>query len=253
MLKRSSMALVLACSFYSPMCAPTLGGSKPSVCINEIVVDPQTDRTGDGRVTGSDEFFELFNASPTEAYSLEGWTLELIDATSATNTLEKVMLAPQKFYVIRNPKGEQNNKGEIRLRDKERNLVDAVTYGTWNNGSGLLNAIPGGNSSALVNESLSRFPDGSRTWIKTYASPGKANISTEIQKPFIQEYTLNGDYILTLNVWNPNQKTIVLQHSLDLKTWNPMITDSSLEKNIDFSVGIAGAERGFYRVVEQKD
>ncbi len=138
--------------------------------INEIVVDPQQDHNKSGAITDSDEYFELYNSSKTNTYNLNGWVIELIDTTPETKTLTNIVLAPKSFYVIQNPVGAQNNNGEVRLWDNQSNLVDRVCYGTWTGAT-----ITNGNSSSLLDESLSRYPDGGSNWIKTLASCGREN------------------------------------------------------------------------------
>ncbi len=153
-----------------------LGGASSAganVRINEFVVDPQGDYNLSGGITDSDEFFELYN-SGNSSVDLGGWRLELIDTTPATKSLDSIIGAKGYFLII-NPVGAQNDNGRLELYDNSNTLVDAVSYGNWDDGN-LLDNLPSGNSLlGVLDDSLSRVPDGSSNWIKTYATPGYSN------------------------------------------------------------------------------
>lgn len=160
-----------------------LANPRAQVVINEIVVDPQQDRTEDSLITGSDEYFELFNSSDKEI-NLSGWRLELIDTTSEDYEFGNVKIPAGDFFVVVNPRGQQNNNGRLKLYDNGGGLVDAVSYGDW---SGNDINIPDGNASGLENEALCRFPDGSNNWVKTYATPGRSNVSSGVTRLSIEK------------------------------------------------------------------
>ncbi|MFH1270953.1 MAG: lamin tail domain-containing protein [Nanoarchaeota archaeon] len=143
------------------------------VYINEAVVDPQQDHSGSGNITPSDEFFELYNSGDSPV-SLDGWTLGLIDTTPTVETLSGE-IGVRDWFLISDPAGAQNNNGRLELWNDSGGLEDSVSYGNWDDGNILDNA-PSGNSSWLGDESLSRYPDGSGNFIKTYATPGRANV-----------------------------------------------------------------------------
>lgn len=149
-----------------------------SIKINEIVTNPQQDHDSSGGITGSDEFFELYNPSDSSV-DLTNWRLELIDTTPETKTLEGI-ISPFGYSVIMNPPGQQNNNGRVELYDNASTLVDAFTYGNWDDGNILDNAPSGNILYGLLDESLSRFPDGSDFFIKTRATPGAPNVPEPI-------------------------------------------------------------------------
>ncbi|MBI2631600.1 lamin tail domain-containing protein [Candidatus Pacearchaeota archaeon] len=220
--------------------------------INEIIVDPQQDLNQDGRITSSDEFFELFNKSSDFSYKLKGWKLELIDSTPESITIEDVVLSPRSFYVIQNPKGAQNNDGEIRLYDGVGNLVDSVAYGNWRGE----NKIPNGNATGLYNGSLSRYPDGSMNWIKTYSSMGTENISGLEIKPKLLIEKINEEErsYLDIEIVSFPPKRFILQQSDNLRDWISVYTNSVEEvsfsyRNSDFE----NKQRVFYRAVEYSE
>lgn len=174
--------------FYKNLCFLLCSGTALSQAyINELVVDPQMDRTGDGKITSSDEYVEIYFERDLPV-NIDGWRLELIDTTPETIYLKGEV--NQKYFIIANPRGEQNNNGRIELYDGLGNLVDAVTYGNWDDGSGQLSPVPNGNASSLTNEALARCPDGSTNWIKTFSSMGFSNCTTNSNSPRLGIYKL---------------------------------------------------------------
>jgi len=226
------------------------GRSESAVIINEFVVDAIVDRTHDGKTTGSDEYVEIFNNSFIDTYFLKGWKLESIDTTPTISILKDIVLLPREFYTIQNPLGEQNNNGEIKLFDASGTLVDRVVYGNWDDGSGILSGIPSGKSSDLSNESCSRYPDGSETWVKTYSTPGIPNVKTGDNRPEFQEYSSKNG-MFNIKAANPNNKSVVLQYSSDLKNWLDLANNSSLEDYVFFDIPHLD-NQGFYRLVEKR-
>lgn len=145
-----------------------------TIRINEIVVDPQQDWNHDKQVTPSDEWFEIYNPG-TQPFNLYGIELNLIDTTPNGLSLSSFgFLNPGQRLMILNPDGMQNNDGRIELYDVFNNvLIDGFSYGNW---PGNIGNIPNGNAHGLYDESLSRFPDGSETFMKTYATYNSANV-----------------------------------------------------------------------------
>lgn len=137
----------------------------PRVQIVEIVTDSQTDWSGDGRVTGSDEFVELHNLGDV-AVELTGWVLHLNDTTPETWTLSG-SLAPGERRAFVNPPGEINNNGQVRLLDPAGNVVDAVSFGSW---AGNAAGVPDGNANDAADEALRRIDE---TWGRGHATPGR--------------------------------------------------------------------------------
>jgi len=215
----------------------------PKVMTNEIIVDPQGDYSGDGKITGSDEIFELFNASYTNSCNLKGWRLELDDTTPAAYTFGDVVIEPRGFYWIINPSGEQNNNGEIRLYDNLSNLVDKVTYGNWNGGS----EIPDGNASSWLNESLSRFPDGENNWVKTIATVGYSNVPS--LENWGKLYSFKKEEGLLLYAGGLETKIWGLEESSDLKNWRGIFTNNFYNNLFSFTQTNTSKAKSFYRII----
>mgnify|MGYP001560218547 CR=1 FL=1 len=197
----------------------SLFAQEKTVVINEFVVDPKKDRTGDGFITASDEFIELYNLYD-EPIDLYNWRLELIDTTPESKALSGT-IQPQSYFVLINPIGSQNNSGEIRLLDDMGKVVDSVIYGTWQEA-----VVMGGNSSGLFDESLSRYPDGGTNWVKTYATMENANqplsgLALLIKK---MEGNMDGVHVSSSSVLD---KKLIVQKSLDMKSWSQIYTNEA--------------------------
>ena len=131
------------------------------IVINEFVVDPEQDWDNSGTTNqGSDEWFELYNKGK-KPIDLTGWTLSLIDTTPVTEPLSGI-INPGEYVVILNPAGQQNIDGRIELIDSQGNVVDAVSYGDFDDGNVSDNA-PSGSAQSAKNECLARNPDGHDT------------------------------------------------------------------------------------------
>lgn len=237
------------CAGLSLIYPCTKGGD---VRINEIVVDPQQDYSQDGRISSSDEYFEIFNKSDTTSYKLKGWKLELVDNTPESITIEDFVLSPRNFYVIQNPKGAQNNDGEIRLYDDIGNLIDKLRYGNWEGE----NNNPNGNATGLYNESISKFPDGSNNIIKTYSSMGRENVSGLDIKPklLIEKSIKGGRENLDIEIVSFPPKRFILQKSVNLRDWNNVYTNDFPVISFAFSDSdFKSAPRTFYRAVEYEE
>lgn len=144
---------------------PAAGAEPVGVQISEIVADPQTDWNGDGRVTPSDEFVEVFNAG-SGAVALDGWHLLLNDTTPAALELEGEV-APGGRRVWTNPPGELNQNAHVTLLDAAGRVADEIVYGSW---PGNLDGIPAGDATDASNEALRRL-DG--RWNRGHATPGE--------------------------------------------------------------------------------
>ena len=227
----------------------SLNAQERNVKINEMVVDPQQDYTQDGRITGSDEFFELINYSQDISYNLNGWKLELIDSTPETYFFDNITFFPKSFYVIQNPRGAQNDNGQVKLIDNNGNLVDSVTYGTWEGQNGIFD----GSALGIFNESLSRFPDGSMNWIKTYATPNLENVTRQKIKPKLLIEKINDrskDHIDIQVISFPPAK-YTLQRSNDLSNWKSIYTnDIATTSFIFIDSDFKNNQNVFYRAVE---
>ncbi|MDD5071228.1 MAG: lamin tail domain-containing protein [Patescibacteria group bacterium] len=160
----------------APPISPLQGGQKINlgdVVINEFVSDP-----ADGEV----EWIELYNATG-EDIDLVGWTIE--EGSGAKTSLSGALAGSgkEKFFIVEKPKGNLNNNGDIIiLRDKDKNLIDQVTYGNWDDGD-LANNAPATSDP----DSLARKFDGYNTFnnlndfaVTTTPTKGTGNIITAV-------------------------------------------------------------------------
>ncbi len=93
------------------------------VRINEFVADPAS----------GDEWIELVNIGSVPV-NLADWILE-DGAETRTPLVGAVGVGDHRFTVITKPKGQLNNTGDrITLKSARGDVVDAVTYGDWNDG-----------------------------------------------------------------------------------------------------------------------
>lgn len=117
-----------------------------SLLINELLSDPGID---------NEEFVELYNKTNTEI-DLSG--VQLRDGGGTVTLLEGVV-ASHGFFIVEKPKGNLNNTGDkVFLVDPSGEVLDTVTYGSWNDGNTEDNAV-------VANDpmSLSRRVDGGDT------------------------------------------------------------------------------------------
>lgn len=232
-MRKRVMSLLSAFAF-------SLSVSAQDICINEFVVDPQQDHNTNGYITEIDEYFELFNRSFTESHSLIGWRFELIDTTPTNMTLGNIVIAPREFYVIQNAPGQQNNNGQVLIYDAENNLVDSVTYGNWE-GTTLTN----GNAHGLFDESLSRFPDGSTNWVKTFSTRGKTN-SLSLEALLLKLNITKTPVGIRVDLDRLPEVRYILQKTEDFVNWNDVVTNSA-GTPLDFET-INGNIHQFYRL-----
>ena len=169
------------------------------VVINEFVADPADEEV---------EWIEFYDTTG-KILSLNNWTLE--EGSGAKTTLEGNFV--NNFFVIVEPKGNLNNKGDIIiLRDSAGNLIDKVFYGDWDDGSFHDNA-----PAAPDPWSVARKFDGQNTFNNsadfsqtTTPTKGKSNIITssesedeEITEEERAKYDFNQNIIITEIFPNP--------------------------------------------------
>lgn len=109
---------------------PTLAISG-EVLINEFVADPSD---------GEEEWIELINRSG-RTIDLSGWTIE--EGSGSATALSGTILgaSPYNFFVLTKPKGNLNNSGDrIILKSTTGLVIDAVSYGSWDDGNRADNA-----------------------------------------------------------------------------------------------------------------
>jgi PKD repeat protein len=231
----------------------------PKVAINEIVTDPQRDWNdsaggngiafdkvpGNGSITDTDEWVELFNAG-TQAVNLiagSGWTIEFINGSTAIlnfadpgSTILRFSAGgslanfrPGEYLVVGNPPGAINNDVFIALKNETGLVVDKVEIGDdfENDGSG--DGAPDGgtsdgNATGINDEAVARRPNAVDTdddvadFTKQAATIGASNDSTNIilsptgvknaTTAVPEGFTLSGNYP------NPFNPTTMIKFSI---------------------------------------
>jgi PKD repeat protein len=148
----ASHTITITASDTSTTTPPT--GSTADIRINEIVSDPQTDS----------EWIELYNISGADI-SLNDCTL--LDGVSTLATLTGVITA-NGFTVHDLGSAKLNNGGDTVQLSCNSIVIDAMSYGNWDDGDTTNNALVPNKG-----ESLIRFSDGvdtgndSADWYKT--------------------------------------------------------------------------------------
>jgi hypothetical protein len=143
----------------------SMGGVPGSVVINEIVSDPE-----DGP-----EWIELYNKTNFNI-DLAGWHLE--EGSEAQTDLSETITG-HGYLVIEGPKGNLNNSGDIIiLYDNYNNIIDQVTYGSWDDGNLNDNAPKTNDPYSLGRIGNSQDTNNDLTDFQTIATPtkGAANI-----------------------------------------------------------------------------
>jgi hypothetical protein len=172
--------------------APSTGPHR--VLINEVVADPQQDWSdnaggdgvafnstpGNGSITDTDEWIELYNDGPTAINLLEGagWTLLMTDSSPETlnfnapgttvfvfsNGGSLANFQPGEYLVIGNPPGAMNNDVYLVLTNALGALVDDVEIGSNPQGDSTDDGAPDGgasdgNATGLEDEAIARAPN----------------------------------------------------------------------------------------------
>jgi len=138
------------------------------VLMNEFVADPTDDDT---------EWVELYNTT-AHAVTLDGWTLE--DGAETETTLSG-SITTRGFFIIEKPKGKLNNTGDILfLYAQQHELVDRVTYGSWDDGNTQDNAPKAGDPLSVARkiDGLNSFNNGSDFAVTTTPTKGAGNVIT---------------------------------------------------------------------------
>ncbi len=181
---------------------PAAGGNTltlPLLRINEVVTDPQHDWDdsaggngtpfdavpGNGAISATDEWVELFNAgdTPVDLTASSGWTLEFLDTTpevlNFANPGSTVRLVfsqggnpsffqSGEYLVIGNPPGNLNNDIYLTLKNSGGEIVDDVELGDDTEGDGAGDGAPdggpgGGDATSAADEAIARLPNGHDT------------------------------------------------------------------------------------------
>ncbi|MFW3146390.1 MAG: lamin tail domain-containing protein [Thermoplasmatota archaeon] len=135
-----------------------IGQWEPSVVVNEVCPDPDSDHNGDGLEDQNDEYVELFNRG-TETVYLTDWSIR---DNSGRFTLDNKTVPPGGRLVLwRNETGLALGRDDmISLHLPNGTMVDAMSWQDITRGA-----------------SLQRSPDGSeRIRTTSLATPGEDNI-----------------------------------------------------------------------------
>ena len=166
-----------------------------NILINEVVTDPQQDWTdnsggntvkfdafpGDGTITDTDEWLELYNVDNCAVDLTEGtgWTLDLTDGSDAILDFQNpgstvfvfsdggslTNFQSGEFLVIGNPPGAMNNDIFLELKNAFGTIVDDIELGNDKegdrDGDGAADGSGnGGNANSIVDEAIARLPNG---------------------------------------------------------------------------------------------
>ncbi|MFZ5391498.1 MAG: lamin tail domain-containing protein [Patescibacteria group bacterium] len=149
---------------YQPAPLPTVQPGE--VVINELISDP---------IEGNEEWVEIYNRT-NRTINLSDFSLS--DGSNAKTYLSGTLGTSDssRFYVIRSPKGNLNNNGDILILRYQETIIDQISYGNWDDGNTTNNA-----PAITKSYSLGRLPDGldsdndKNDFIKMEPSYGLAN------------------------------------------------------------------------------
>lgn len=194
--------------------------SQPNLLISELVSDPRDD----------EEWVEIYNNSGTSV-SLADYYLE---EGSGSKTLAQGTLDPYQFWIFSPIKGNLNNSGDILyLKDKNGNVLDKVTYGSFDDGN-ISDNLPAARQPFSLCRSNLNVQAQENNFVLCQPTKGFANqplISAEIPQ--------NGKIILNELLPNPSSDSD-LEEFIELKNLenkaislaNWVLQDASLKKFI---------------------
>ncbi len=164
------------------------------VLINEVVTDPQQDwndssggdgvsfnaTVGNGSITDTDEWIELYNAGSTaiDLTSGTGWVLTITDSStdtinflSSTGTAVFVLsnggslnnFQAGEYLVIGNPPGTMNNDVYIVLTNSSGTTIDDVELGNVSGVGTSSDGASDGNATSVNDEAVARVPNATDT------------------------------------------------------------------------------------------
>ena len=129
-----------------------------SIVINEFTADPQTDWDNLGTIGPNDEFIELYNSGDSPV-NITDFNITTDDTSEDSDNLSGIIPA-KGFFVLLNPEGDMTvSGGQIILYNVSGDILDRVSYGSFNDGNTSDNA-PSGNANDVHNECLARIPNG---------------------------------------------------------------------------------------------
>ncbi len=125
--------------------SPTNNPQAGEVVINEIVSDPGS---------GGEEWLELYNRSD-RVIDLSKFTIEDGSHTITGLSGKLDTEAGSRFIILKSPKGNLNNDGDLVILKFADTIIDQVAYGNWDDGNTSNNAPV-----ARAPLSIGRLPDG---------------------------------------------------------------------------------------------
>ena len=142
-----------------------------SVVVNELVSDPSDEEK---------EWIELYNSTPN-AIDLAGWSI--VNGSGKSIFVSGILqgAGAAKYRAVEMPGGTLKNLGDkASLLDPEKNVIDTVSYGSWDDGT------KGDNAQRAINPyALARKTDGYNTYmnsndfaVTTTPTMGAANVIT---------------------------------------------------------------------------
>jgi|GEM_PF-641582 len=138
---------------------------KLQILINEFVSDPED----------SPEWVELYNAGNLSV-DLEGWYLE--DGSEQKTKLSGTIV-PENFQVVSDIAGSLGNAGDIiRLKNEKGEVIDRVTFGTWEDGTPSDNAPIASDPNSVARRIDGKDTDNDAADFMVTGKPtkGKANV-----------------------------------------------------------------------------
>lgn len=140
------------------------------VVINEFVANPSD---------GETEFIELFNKFGKEI-NLDDWTIE--DGSKAKTRLEGKIGGDngKNFFVVNEPSGNLNNKGDFIVLKHKESIIDQVAYGEWDDGNATNNAPTASDSFSIARKSdgFNSYNNKNDFAVSSTITKGKSNIIT---------------------------------------------------------------------------
>ena len=148
--------------------APTVAREPDTILItiNEFMPAP----------TDGKEWIELYDGTGY-AVDLAGWTLA--DGTGRNFVTLDGLIMPAGFKLVELASSHLNNSGDlIILRDANKNEVDSVAYGDWDNDPGNAPVGDAGVAVARIGDGRDTNQDNSDFALTTTPTPGATNIIT---------------------------------------------------------------------------
>lgn len=173
---------------------------RSDVVINEFVADPSD---------GEKEWIELYNTSGN-LIDLSGWAIH--EGSGSVTQLSGILgtSGPARFLVIENPAGNLNNGGDsIVLRDKEKQSIDTVSYGSWDDGNLSNNAPAAADPYAVarVNDGTNSYNNAFDFAVTTRPTKGASNsiVASDNETPKKEEKKIPTTLIISELFPNPSQ------------------------------------------------